>query len=85
MNKNDIINTVAKKTLTAKQAKEIVDYIFEIIKDELINNSNKVVISSFGTFEPKITKSRIGRNPKTGETVEIPSKKTIKFKLSKNV
>lgn len=85
MNKNDIINTVAKKTLTTKQAKEIVDYIFEIIKDELINNSNKVVISNFGTFEPKITKNRIGRNPKTGETVEIPSKKTIKFKLSKNV
>ena len=48
-------------------------------------NSNKVVISNFGTFEPKITKPRIARNPKTNEKVPVSSKKTIKFKISKNL
>ncbi len=85
MNKNDIIKEISKKTLNFNQAKSIVDEIFEIIKKEIFENSNKVVISNFGTFEPKITKPRIARNPKTNEKVPVSSKKTIKFKISKNL
>lgn len=85
MNKNDIIKEITKKTLSYNQAKDIVDTVFEIIKKEIFENSNKVVISNFGTFEPKITKPRIARNPKTNEKVPVSSKKTIKFKISKNL
>ncbi|MDR0676350.1 MAG: integration host factor subunit beta [Elusimicrobiota bacterium] len=85
MNKNDIIGMISSKSLTIKQAKNIVDYVFEIIKKEALHNNNKVVISNFGTFEAKLAKKRIGRNPKTGEKVEIQEKIVLKFKPSKKI
>lgn len=45
----------------------------------------KVVITGFGTFEPVERKPRMGRNPKTGEPVEIPAAKTVKFKPGKDL
>ena len=43
----------------------------------------KIQIPGFGTFKMNKRKGRIGRNPKTGEPMEIPSKQVIKFKISK--
>ena len=59
----------------------IVDNFFEIMTAELIR-SNKVKISSFGTFEVMSKKERIGRNPKTKIEAKITSRKVVKFKPS---
>ena len=59
----------------------IVDNFFEIITSELIR-SNKVKISSFGTFKVMSKKERIGRNPKTKIEAKITSRKVVKFKPS---
>jgi DNA-binding protein HU-beta len=44
-----------------------------------------VAISGFGTFKVKQTKARQGRNPKTGETIQIPAKKKVAFRASKEL
>ena len=59
----------------------IVDNFFEIMTSELIR-SNKVKISSFGTFKVMSKKERIGRNPKTKIEAKITSRKVVKFKPS---
>ena len=59
----------------------IVDNFFEIMVKELIR-SNKVKISSFGTFKVMSKKERIGRNPKTQIEAKITSRKVVKFKPS---
>ena len=59
----------------------IVDNFFEIMTSELIR-SNKVKISSFGTFKVMSKKERIGRNPKTQIEAKITSRKVVKFKPS---
>ena len=60
---------------------KIVDNFFEIIAAELIR-SNKVKISSFGTFKVMSKKERVGRNPKTKIEAKISSRKVVKFKPS---
>ena len=64
-------------------SQEIVDNFFETLASELIK-SNKVKISSFGTFKVMNKKERIGRNPKTKETKIITSRNVITFKPSKS-
>ena len=59
----------------------IVDDFFEVMVSELIK-TNKVKISSFGTFEIINKKERIGRNPKTKVEAKIASRKVVKFKSS---
>ena len=59
----------------------IVDDFFEVMVSELIK-TNKVKISSFGTFEIINKKERIGRNPKTKEEAKITSRKVVKFRPS---
>ena len=59
----------------------IVDNFFEIMTSELVR-SNKVKISSFGTFKVMSKKERIGRNPKTKIEAKITSRKVVKFKPS---
>jgi nucleoid DNA-binding protein len=85
MLKTEIIDQVAKEAhLTRKAAKEAIEAVFTIIKDSL-NNGDKVVVSGFGTFILRERRSRVGRNPKTGATLTLPSMKTIGFIASKNL
>ena len=70
--------------LPKKDCIELVSDILDIIVEGL-QNSGKVKIHNFGTFNVRIKKSRIGRNPKTKEEVMISERKVISFKASKNV
>tara|TARA_B110000438_G_C15538764_1_gene531794 strand:+ start:58 stop:354 length:297 start_codon:yes stop_codon:yes gene_type:complete len=84
-------NNFTRKNLSNKIHKEvgfsknlslkIVDDFFESIISEIIR-SNKIKISSFGTFSTLNKKERIGRNPKTGIEKKIFSRKVVKFKPS---
>ena len=62
--------------------------ILEIIFNEIGENlykGNNIEIRGFGSYKTVIRKARIGRNPKNSETVEIPAKKAIRWKMSKNL
>ena len=84
MNKAQIVEVVAEKTETKKQAAEIVDAIVDSMRNSL-KKQEDVALSGFGTFKVKQTKARQGRNPKTGETIQIPAKRKVAFKASKDL
>ncbi|MBW1701347.1 MAG: HU family DNA-binding protein [Deltaproteobacteria bacterium] len=78
MNKADLVNEVAKCVNTKKQAQEAVDCVFETIKKAL-NKKDTVTIIGFGTFKVDRRKARKGRNPRTGEVIDIKAKNVPKF------
>lgn len=84
-NKADLISQVADATgLTKKDASPVVEAVFEAIQDQL-SNGEKVQIIGFGTFEVRERASRKGRNPQTGEEIEIPATKVPAFKPGKGL
>jgi nucleoid DNA-binding protein len=84
MNKADLVEAVAKNTATKKEAQAAVETVFDAIRASL-KKKDPVTISGFGTFKVKETKARAGRNPKTGETIQIPAKKKVAFRASKDL
>ena len=85
MLKADIIEKVAKEAhLTKKAAKEAVDSTFSNVITAL-KKGEKVVVSGFGTFVIRGRKARPGRNPKTGQTIQLPSMNTVGFVASKGI
>ena len=83
MNKNELISAVAERAnITKKDAEIAVSATFEAIADALCDGE-KVQLVGFGSFEVKKREARVGRNPQTGEPVEIPATKTPVFKAGK--
>ncbi len=83
MNKTELISAVAQRTgMSRKDAEQAVNATFEIITAQLAEGQ-KVQLSGFGIFETKERKARIGRNPMTRETVEIPATTALTFKAGK--
>jgi len=67
-----------------KDLEKLVDIIFYQMKYSL-KKGNRVELRGFGVFSTNIKKARISRNPKTGEKVNTPQKKTIHFKMAKEM
>jgi DNA-binding protein HU-beta len=85
INKNDLIAAVADKTgLTKAQAGEAVDATFEAISGSL-KSGDEVRIIGFGNFSVSERAASEGRNPRTGEAIQIPASKTPKFKAGKGL
>ena len=83
MNKASLVKAVAEKMGdTQKVAAIAVDAVFESITEGMIEDG-KVQVVGFGTFEVKDRAAREGRNPQTGETMEIAACKAPKFKPGK--
>ncbi|OZB98037.1 HU family DNA-binding protein [Paenibacillus sp. XY044] len=83
MNKQDLYNKVVEKTdYTKKDVETATNAVFEVIIEALANGE-KVSISGFGEFESRQRNARTGRNPQTGEPVEIAAKKVPAFKPKK--
>ena len=78
MNKNDLINEVAKVVSTKKEAQEAVDCVFASITKTLRTGDSATLIG-FGTFKVAERKARKGRNPQTGEEIDIKASKAAKF------
>lgn len=70
--------------LTQKQTKEVVRDIFVVIAENMADG-HEISIPNFGKFRRKTTSARTGRNPKTGEPVDIPAKKTPNFLPSRQL
>ena len=85
MTKAELVDEVARVVqLTKKQAETIVNIVFDSLVDSL-RAGQKIELRGFGSFRLRSRKSRTGRNPKTGEKVEVPSKKIPYFKPGKEL
>lgn len=85
MNKRDIIKRVSGKTgFTNENAAIAVTAMIEVLT-EAMYNEEKIQLQDIGIFELKEMKPRVVRNPRTGEPVEVPSKKSYKFKPAANI
>ena len=83
MNKNDLVAAVADSaSLSKADATKAVDAVFESISDSLKAGS-EVRLVGFGTFSVASRKASTGRNPRTGESINIPASKQPKFKAGK--
>jgi integration host factor subunit beta len=85
LTKADLIEEVLRITeLPRKESETIVETIFESII-EALQKGDKIEIRGFGSFRTRQRRGRVGRNPKTGEKVEVPAKKIPFFKPSKEL
>ena len=85
MNRTELVAVVAEKTgLTKKDAERMVCATFDTITESLAKGE-KVQISGFGVFEAKEREARVGRNPRTKESIQIPASRQPAFKASKTL
>ena len=84
--KSKLLNQLSKNfpNFLKKDLKKFSNIILKEIKNTL-KRGERVELRGFGVFSSKIQKARISRNPKTGEKVNTPAKKTIHFKMSKDM
>ena len=80
MTKVELIAQVAEKTGTSKKASEEAVAAVLASITEALQNGEKVSLVGFGTFEVKTRAARTGKNPRTGEAIEIPAAKVPSFK-----
>lgn len=85
MTKAELVEEVAKSIdLPKKSAETIVNTVFRSVINAL-HEGEKIELRGFGSFRLRERKERIGRNPKTGETVHVPTKKVPYFKAGKEL
>lgn len=85
MNKSELVESLANaKDLTYKKSEEIVNLIFDSMSQTLIEGG-RIEIRGFGSFVVKDYKAYMGRNPKTGEVIEVKPKKLPFFKVGKEL
>lgn len=85
MTKAELIDEVSKVVeMTRKDSETIVETIFDSIVSSL-HKGDKIEIRGFGSFRTRQRQPRVGRNPKTGSRVEVPSKRIPFFKPSKEL
>lgn len=82
MTKAEIIEAIHTKIgFSKKESADIVEMVFDTIKDTL-EKGEKIKISGFGNFVVRQKRPRIGRNPQTGEEIEISARKVLTFRAS---
>lgn len=85
MNRSDLIKALSGRTnLTNYKADEVVDIIFDAMTRALINGE-RIDIRGFGNFVLKQYEGYLGRNPRTGQRIEVPPKKLPLFKVGKDL
>jgi len=83
--KKELTEAISQKNeLPKAQAGRVLETLVEEIKSAL-KSGKKVNLAGLGVLRVAERKARMGRNPKTGETIQIPAKKTIKFRASKDL
>ncbi len=82
MTKADLVETIYEKVgFSRKESAEIVDLVFDIMK-ETLESGEKIKISGFGNFVVRQKWPRKGRNPQTGEEIQISARRVLTFKCS---
>ncbi|HEV7902952.1 MAG TPA: HU family DNA-binding protein [Pyrinomonadaceae bacterium] len=85
MTQSEVLNHFAEKTgLKRAQVKDFFDQLAELASNEVKENG-EFALPGFGKLVLSERKAREGRNPQTGETIQIPAKTTLKFRLGKSI
>ena len=85
MNKTEFIKYIAEKhDIQQKEAKKVMDMFIDSVTDAL-REGNEVTLVGFGNFTVSSIEARAGRNPKTGEVIQIPSYKQVRFKVGQTL
>ncbi|TET08761.1 HU family DNA-binding protein [Candidatus Aerophobetes bacterium] len=85
MNKAELVEKVSNQTgLTKKTSREAIDAVISALTDSLAREE-KVTLVGLGTFQVTERKARRGKNPRTGEEIQIPAKKVPKFRPGKGL
>lgn len=80
MTKPELLGLLAEKSGVSKQnVDEVFDVLIEVITEKVHGEGDTVSIPGLGTFKQKVTNARTGRNPRTGESVQIAAKKKVVF------
>ncbi|MBR6012902.1 MAG: HU family DNA-binding protein [Selenomonadaceae bacterium] len=79
-----IVNVAEKAGLNRRESEKAVNAVFDTLKQALVEG-DKVQIIGFGTFENRTRSARTGRNPRTGEPIEIAASKLPSFKAGKGL
>ena len=83
--KKELINRIAEKTQAKRVlVKRVVQSFLDEITSELCNN-NRLEFRDFGVFEIRVRASRMAQNPKTLDRVKVPTKRTVKFKMGREM
>jgi nucleoid DNA-binding protein len=82
--KKELIDRIAERTQAKRvSVKQIIQAFLDEVTKELCENDNRLEFRDFGVFETKTRAARTAQNPKTLERVEVPSKRTVKFKMGR--
>ena len=85
MKKSELIELIAEMhTLSRRQAEQVVNNIFDLMKESLIQGE-RIEFRGFGSFNLREYEGYIGRNPKTGEQTEILAKKRVRFRMGEQL
>lgn len=85
MTKADIVERISATTgLTKKDTAMVINRFFEVVT-EALSQGNNIEIRGFGSFKVKTRRARKARNPRTGETVDVPERQVPTFKPSKEL
>jgi len=85
MNKAELIDALAEKTgLKKTESKDVLESLIDVIKESL-HNGEKVQLVGFGSWVVVARAARKGRNPQSGEEIDIPAKNAVKFKAGKGL
>ena len=83
--KKQLVEKISNETDQTKvRTKTIVQLFLDTIRQEL-EHGNRIELRDFGVFEVKQRSSRVGRNPRTGDTVKVPSRKVVAFKVGRKM
>ncbi len=85
MNKSRLVSEIAENVnLTKIDVKKVVDALFDCIEKNL-NAGERIMVSGFGVFSVSNSPERVGRNPRTGESVRIAPRRSVKFRSSMEI
>ena len=85
MTKSELIKTIADKgDLTKEASEKLVNFVFDSFSEAILREE-RIELRGFGAFTVKHHKPYLGRNPKTGEPVQVTAKKSISFKVGKEL
>ena len=83
LGKSEIVDIISEKMdVTKKQADEFLNAFMETVKEQVLDGGNEIRLREFGNFKQKVTTARVGRNPRTGEEIQIAGGKSVAWSVS---
>lgn len=86
MNKNELAAEISEQTdMTKEKILTFIDILIDSVSDELKKKNGKITLIGFGSLKTVVKKRKKGRNPRTGEEIIIPKKRSVKFTPGKKL